>query len=271
MTRFDLRSFAYGFLASGVLCLALFDDDFHYVEKEAALPFEEDLLEIPYGAPISQFKLQKEGYALAYSGERKIPIWVYEELSPNSLEVRADRDGMEFEVEQGLPEKMQAKLSDYYHSGYDRGHLAAAANHRNSPDTLRGTFTLSNIAPQNGEFNREIWAELEREIRKSVKRYEKVHLITGTLFYSEGKRLQIEQIGKNKIGVPTHFYKVILAEKEGGKVAASAYLFPNKKGLKGPLGKYQKSVAELEDLAGILFFPKLPQRVKKNPASLLGG
>ena len=36
-------------------------------------------------------------------------------------------------------------------SGYDRGHLAAAANHRSSQDSLCATFFLSNMSPQVGE------------------------------------------------------------------------------------------------------------------------
>lgn len=36
-------------------------------------------------------------------------------------------------------------------SGYDRGHLAAAANHRSSQDSMCATFFLSNMSPQVGE------------------------------------------------------------------------------------------------------------------------
>ena len=36
-------------------------------------------------------------------------------------------------------------------SGYDRGHLAAAANHRSSQNSMCATFFLSNMSPQVGE------------------------------------------------------------------------------------------------------------------------
>ena len=41
-----------------------------------------------------------------------------------------------------------ATNKDYKHSGYDRGHLAAAGNHRLSQDVCQQTFLLSNMAPQ---------------------------------------------------------------------------------------------------------------------------
>lgn len=42
--------------------------------------------------------------------------------------------------------------------GYDRGHLAPAANSRGSAAAMAETFTLANISPQVGPgFNRDYW------------------------------------------------------------------------------------------------------------------
>lgn len=38
--------------------------------------------------------------------------------------------------------------TDYKGSGFDRGHLAAAGNHRLSQNQVNQTFILSNMAPQ---------------------------------------------------------------------------------------------------------------------------
>lgn len=40
--------------------------------------------------------------------------------------------------------------ADYRGSGFDRGHLAAAANHKWSQKAMEDTFYLSNVAPQVG-------------------------------------------------------------------------------------------------------------------------
>jgi endonuclease G len=48
---------------------------------------------------------------------------------------------------------------DFAASGYDRGHLASAANWRHDEALLRSTFSLANVSPQIGEgFNRDYWA-----------------------------------------------------------------------------------------------------------------
>ena len=49
------------------------------------------------------------------------------------------------------------------HSGFDRGHLAAAGNHRASLEDCQETFYYSDMAPQVGEgFNRGAWNQLEK-------------------------------------------------------------------------------------------------------------
>lgn len=42
----------------------------------------------------------------------------------------------------------RATSADYKRSGFDRGHLAAAANHKLSQKAMEDTFYLSNVAPQ---------------------------------------------------------------------------------------------------------------------------
>eukprot|EP01047_Picozoa_sp_COSAG01_P044704 COSAG01_NODE_4066_length_5385_cov_159.277336_3_plen_73_part_00 len=52
--------------------------------------------------------------------------------------------------------RFRAKLSDYRRSGYDRGHMCAAADMKASQHSMDSTFLLTNIAPQVGEgFNRD--------------------------------------------------------------------------------------------------------------------
>ena len=48
----------------------------------------------------------------------------------------------------------QASDDDYKGSGFDRGHMAAAANHERNQQEMDETFYYSNIAPQNGSNNR---------------------------------------------------------------------------------------------------------------------
>ena len=55
-------------------------------------------------------------------------------------------------------------------SGYDRGHLAPAADHKGSQKAMNSTFNLSNISPQVGEgFNRDYWARFEKFVKDTTK------------------------------------------------------------------------------------------------------
>jgi hypothetical protein len=48
----------------------------------------------------------------------------------------------------GIERRFRSKLDDYRGSGYDRGHMAPASNHKTTQDTMDETFTLSNTSPQ---------------------------------------------------------------------------------------------------------------------------
>lgn len=72
---------------------------------------------------------------------------------------------------------------DYKRSGYDRGHLAAAGNHRVCQEHVDETFYLTNIAPQVGPgFNRDAWNDLEKYVRKLARIHNNVYVCTGPLF-----------------------------------------------------------------------------------------
>ena len=77
----------------------------------------------------------------------------------------------------------RADNSDYKGSGYDRGHMAAAGNHKSNQKFIEQTFYLSNMAPQVGAgFNRNSWNRLEKYVRKLTKVYRNIYCCTGPLY-----------------------------------------------------------------------------------------
>ena len=48
----------------------------------------------------------------------------------------------------GIERRFRSKLEDYRGSGFDRGHMAPAANHKRSQAAMDDTFTLTNMSPQ---------------------------------------------------------------------------------------------------------------------------
>jgi endonuclease G len=77
----------------------------------------------------------------------------------------------------------RSENADYKGSGYDRGHLAAAGNHKVEQKHMEQTFFLSNMAPQVGVgFNRDSWNRLEKHVRKLTNVYKDVYVCTGPLY-----------------------------------------------------------------------------------------
>lgn len=84
----------------------------------------------------------------------------------------------------------RSQNTDYKKSGYDRGHLAAAGNHKGNQKHCEQTFVLSNMAPQVGVgFNRDYWNKLEKHVRKLTKMNKNVYCCTGPLYLPRYGRL----------------------------------------------------------------------------------
>ncbi len=177
-----------------------------------------------------------------------------------------DRNNVPFVEDTALDERFRSRLEDFRGSGYDRGHLAPAADHKRSQTQLEETFSLSNISPQVGAgMNRDYWARLEKYVKDLTKRFDDVHVITGPLFLPQPRdgrwRMQHDFIGEppRLVSVPTHFFKVILAR--GGKGGAggdafAAFVVPNAPVPPDtPLTRCVVPLRELEEAAGLKFFP----------------
>lgn len=187
-------------------------------------------------------------FVLCHDASRKVPAWVAYELTPEHLSAaqpsprtshfRADR-------ELGHP---GARDSDYRNSGYARGHLAPAADFLWSAPARRATFLLSNAVPQRQDVNAGLWAQLERHVRRLAALAETVYVISGPLF--EGPP---EFIGAGQVAVPTHFFKVVLAEQQGRRTLFAA-IVPNESTQGKPLGQFLTTVQEVERRTGLDFF-----------------
>lgn len=94
--------------------------------------------------------LPKGHFFVCYNHFTKTPCWVYEFLTPDGLsKFSGNRKKSKFRVDDEIiHQHYGAYLEDYRGSGYDRGHMAAAGNHRSSQEAINKTFLLSNILPQ---------------------------------------------------------------------------------------------------------------------------
>lgn len=210
--------------------------------------------------PSTQLIIEHECYAVGYDTRTKNPNWVYEKLTARNFGA-LDRTACQFKEDARISELFRATVKDYKNSGFDRGHLAPAANHSNSSSALSDTFYLSNISPQNPKFNRGFWNRLEKHVRELTKKYGEIEIFTGPLFLplynqEDGKRyITYQVIGENDVAVPTHFFKVIGYKGKNGEFDTVAYIAPNEYiSPEMPLERFKTTIQRVEKVAGMIFF-----------------
>jgi endonuclease G len=140
--------------------------------------------------------------------------------------------------------------SEYRKTGYDKGHLASAADMTYSIDTMTQSFYMSNISPQLPGFNRGIWKRLETFVREVARKEGVVLVVTGPIFDPED---QIISLNNTDIPIPTAFYKILFDVTPPQKIIG--FVIPNAASKK-PLQAFTVTVDNVESLTGLQFFPK---------------
>lgn len=212
-------------------------------------------LELP--APVrGEEIIRHTGYTLSYNEEYELPSWVAYELTRDEvLGTAAERDD-NFREDPAVSTG-SASLADYRKSGYDRGHMAPAADFKWSGDAMSDTFFLSNMAPQEPSFNRGIWADLEAVARTAAYDNGSIYITTGPVL-TDGP---YKTIGENEVAVPRRFYKVFLDYTEP-EIKAIGFVLPNE-GSDKDLKAYAMSVDDVEKITGLDFYHALPEEDEK--------
>ena len=100
--------------------------------------------------------INRPGYALGYSEPHEQAAWVIYRLTAEELRTKVASRSDDFRADPDVPTG-SATPSDYKNSGFDRGHMATAADMAHSARTMSDSFFMSNICPQRPECNRRIW------------------------------------------------------------------------------------------------------------------
>ena len=96
---------------------------------------------LKHGTPISHRTRYDENYVVHFDQRTRDPLWVVERLTKQRLDAEAEhppgrRDARYLEAAD-VPVRLRSRLAHYKHSGFDRGHLAPAADHRGSRDAVQ--------------------------------------------------------------------------------------------------------------------------------------
>ncbi|KAL9953422.1 hypothetical protein ACROYT_G040842 [Oculina patagonica] len=233
----------------------------HQVDEFSENSDTEDDKLLKYGLPQrSPDYLRYKNHVLCYDQAKKIPRWVLEHLTRDKVKGHANRIHSAFKPDLNIPAVFQSNNDDYWDSGWSRGHMAPASNNKHNQDAMNETFYLSNIVPQDLDNNSNFWYRLEAYCRSLTKRYSDVYIVSGPLYLpreEDGKKIvKYQVIGDNNVAVPTHLYKVILAEDDNKESVLGSFVVPNEPvSFDHKLQEFQVPLDVLAQYSGLVFFP----------------
>lgn len=197
-----------------------------------------------------------DAFAVGHSGATRTPLWSAEHLTASEVAAaRALPRRDVFHAERQLPIMERAALSDYAHSGFDRGHVAPSGD-MPTPEAQAQSFSLANMTPQTRGLNRGVWEEIEETTRDLALEDGDVFVVSGPVFDAD-----VTANLHGRVRVPSAMFKAIYDPHTG---AAAAYVADNEA---HPAYRVV-SINALRALIGIDVFPSLPDAVKRRTANL---
>lgn len=196
-----------------------------------------------------------EGFTVNFNPENKTPnyvAWILQGHETEGATARSNNFWTDRDLE-GCPD-----TRDYSRSGYDRGHMCPAGEQKWSDEAMLHSFVMANICPQKHELNTGAWKTLEDKERVWAKRDSAIVIVAGPIYDKSDK----ETIGKNKVRVPSAFFKVFLAPY-ADPIRAIGFVYPNMR-CDGNMQAYAVSVDEVEKMTGLDFFAALPDEIEND-------
>jgi endonuclease G len=215
------------------------------------------------GAEPNNYLLVNNFFALSYSRDRGTPNWVSWRISKGELGDLPRPQPDPFRPDERIPKEWKRVTpSDYTGGGFDRGHMCPSADRSGSVEGMRETFLMTNMVPQTGDLNQDVWARLEAYLRTLVTRGSDVYIIAGP--YGDKGKL------KNKVTIPTNTWKIAIVVPAGSPVSAIdedarviAVDMPNVKGIRNAdWQRYRVTVREIEQRTGYDFLSALPKNLQ---------
>lgn len=248
-------------LMAGIVIFATLFIGFRMLDRgettDKSVPITDDL---PYELPRlnnhqPEQVIEHLGYTVSYNPQWLVPNWVAYELT--NSETFGEQERSNHFKPDPLVKGDPVVTSDYSKSGYDRGHMAPAADMKWSEQAMRESFYMTNICPQTHSLNAGDWKDLEELARDWAQQYGSIYIACGPIMEAN-----YQTIGKtHSIAVPSAFYKVFLRKICNGGWTSIGFVMPNKAGNR-PLMTYMFTVDEVEEQTGLDFFYNLPDSIE---------
>lgn len=218
-------------------------------------------------------------YTVCYSGEHHCPLWV---AAPrHSMYVGNSGRNDNYRRDPDIPGNLQYSSKDTG-GGCNKGHMLGSAERTSSTATNRDVFYYTNIAPQlSANFNTGggRWNVLEDYVDTQVcadTLYEVLGCYFDTYTDAYGQTQTPKTIsfgGRNDVDMPTMFYYVLLRTKSGNshkalkdctsdELKCVAFVRSHVNVRQAVSARELMSVAALEQITGVTYFPNVPNAPK---------
>lgn len=199
--------------------------------------------------------IEYKGMNVSFNPWLHIPNWVAWELTrneANGTEPRAERFACDESVA-GCPSP-----KDYLRSGYDRGHMAPAADMKWDAEAMEQSFFMTNICPQAKSLNTGSWKKLEDKCRTWAEIDSAITIVCGPIITDNLNK----HIGDSKVAVPQRFFKVIISPY-ANPPRGIGFIMPNGKA-KGGIQACAVTIDSVEAVTGHDFFSALPDDIEND-------
>jgi len=218
--------------------------------------------EARYGMPAADQIIINRNYTIGYSYYFRQAKWALEIVAPDIVDhdtlavQRADN----FRPDYRVPQMFRADLADYKNSGYDRGHLVSSADQQDTRLQNSETFLLSNMSPQQPQFNRDVWMKLEEAVRvlDSADEIYETYVISGPIFNFDVPVKTIGALDPNGVTlpVPHAYFKSVLTENNKGNFNMWSFIIPNQE-VSESLDSFLTPTTKVERYAGLVLWERL--------------
>jgi endonuclease G len=221
----------------------------------------------------NNFLMEKPSFSLSYNKDKGTPNWVSWHLE-NDWTGNLPRNDT-FRADPAVsPDWYRVQSTDYFASGFDRGHMTPNAD-RDNPASIplnQETFLMSNMVPQAPNNNQGPWADLENFLRTQLPANE-VYIVAGPAGVGgSGDNGSANTIANGHVTVPAYTWKVALVlplgDNDVSRVNAStrviAVIMPNDNSINSDWHTYLTTVNAVEALTGYDFFANVPDIVENS-------
>ena len=207
----------------------------------------------------------KRNYSFYYSYDDYVSLWVAYPLNAKLIGSGSRSDAWAYDPL--IPNHLQINIVDGTGTipGYDRGHQLPSAD-RLSKYANPQTFYSTNMTPQRGKFNQNIWAGVEDKVRSWAKdgKADTLYVVTGCTV--KGSTKKATDRSGHSVTVPTSYWKACLKRTASGWTACGIWL-DHYTSATSITRNDLFSIDELENKIGIDLFVNLPAKIGDSQAA----